>query len=61
MQALFIGQTYIDVTFLADHIPQGDEKSVASEYAVSFGGNAVTAAFACAKLCLLYTSPSPRD
>ena len=50
MQALFIGQTYIDVTFLADHIPQGDEKSVASEYAVSFGGNAVTAAFACAKL-----------
>lgn len=50
MQALFIGQTYIDVTFLADHIPKGDEKSVASEYAVSFGGNAVTAAFCCAKL-----------
>jgi sugar/nucleoside kinase (ribokinase family) len=50
MQALFIGQTYIDVTFLTDHMPQGDEKSVASEYAVSFGGNAVTAAFCCAKL-----------
>src|SRR5207302_9583729 len=50
MQALFICQTYIDVTFLADHIPAGDEKSVASEYAVSFGGNAVTAAFCCAKL-----------
>ena len=50
MQALFIGQTYIDVTFLADHMPHGDEKSVASEYAVSFGGNAVTAAFCCAKL-----------
>jgi sugar/nucleoside kinase (ribokinase family) len=50
MQALFIGQTYIDVTFLTDHIPVGDEKSVASEYAVSFGGNAVTAAFCCAKL-----------
>jgi sugar/nucleoside kinase (ribokinase family) len=50
MQALFIGQTYIDVTFLADHIPVGDEKSVAQEYAVSFGGNAVTAAFCCAKL-----------
>ena len=50
MEALFIGQTYIDVTFLTDHIPQGDEKSVASEYAVSFGGNAVTAAFCCAKL-----------
>ena len=50
MEALFIGQSYIDVTFLADHMPQGDEKSVASEYAVSFGGNAVTAAFCCAKL-----------
>ena len=50
MEALFIGQTYIDVTFLADHMPEGDEKSVASEYAVSFGGNAVTAAFCCAKL-----------
>jgi sugar/nucleoside kinase (ribokinase family) len=50
MEALFIGQTYIDVTFLADRMPQGDEKSVASEYAVSFGGNAVTAAFCCAKL-----------
>ena len=50
MQALFIGQTYIDVTFLADRIPVGDEKNVASEYAVSFGGNAVTAAFCCAKL-----------
>ena len=52
MESLFIGQTYIDVTFLADHMPQGDEKSVASEYAVSFGGNAVTAAFCCAKLGL---------
>ena len=50
MQTLFVGQTYIDVTFLADHIPTGDEKSVASEYAVSFGGNAVTASFCCAKL-----------
>lgn len=50
MQALFIGQTYIDVTMLADAMPQGDEKAVARDYAVSFGGNAVTAAFACAKL-----------
>ncbi len=50
MQALFIGQTYIDVTFLTDHMPTGDEKYVASAYAVSFGGNAVTAAFCCAKL-----------
>ncbi|MEA2937652.1 MAG: hypothetical protein QOC56_1156, partial [Alphaproteobacteria bacterium] len=50
MQALFIGHTYIDVTFLTDHIPTGDEKYVASDYAISFGGNAVTAAFCCAKL-----------
>jgi sugar/nucleoside kinase (ribokinase family) len=50
MEVLFIGQTYIDVTFLADRIPVGDEKDVAKEYAVSFGGNAVTAAFCCAKL-----------
>src|SRR5215218_10166701 len=50
MQALFIGQAYIDVTFLAEEIPTGDEKSVARDYAVSFGGNAVTAAFCCAKL-----------
>jgi sulfofructose kinase len=50
MQALFIGQTYIDVTFLADVLPTGDEKTVARDYAVSFGGNAVTAAFCCAKL-----------
>src|SRR3954468_18290076 len=50
MQALFVGQTYIDVTFLADEIPTRDEKLVARDYAISFGGNAVTAAFACAKL-----------
>lgn len=50
MDALFIGQTYIDVTFLTDHIPSGDDKTVAQDYAVSFGGNAVTAAFCCAKL-----------
>jgi len=53
MQALFIGQSYIDVTFLADELPTGDEKSVARDYAVSFGGNAVTAAFCCAKLGLV--------
>src|ERR1043165_411349 len=50
MQALFIGQTSIDVTIITDHMPTGDEKHVASAYAVSFGGNAVTAAFCCAKL-----------
>jgi sugar/nucleoside kinase (ribokinase family) len=50
MQALFIGQSYIDVTFLADELPTGDEKAVARDYSISFGGNAVTAAFCCAKL-----------
>lgn len=50
MKALFIGQSYIDVTMLTDHMPTGDDKSVANDYAISFGGNAVTAAFACAKL-----------
>jgi len=50
MQALFIGQTYIDVTFLTDRMPVGDEKHVASDYAISFGGNAITAAFCSAKL-----------
>lgn len=53
MQALFIGQTYIDVTFLTDRLPTGDDKHVASAYAVSFGGNAVTAAFCCAKLSIV--------
>jgi len=52
MQALFIGQAYIDVTFLTDRMPTGDDKDVASAFAVSFGGNAVTAAFCCAKLGL---------
>ena len=50
MQTLFIGHGYIDVTFITDHMPQGDEKHVAQDYAISFGGNAVTAAFCCAKL-----------
>jgi sugar/nucleoside kinase (ribokinase family) len=53
VHALFIGQTYIDVTFLTDRLPTGDEKHVASAYAVSFGGNAVTAAFCCAKLSIV--------
>ena len=50
MEALFIGQSYIDVTFVTDRMPSGDEKTIAKDYAVSFGGNAVTAAFCCAKL-----------
>ena len=53
MQTLFIGQTYIDVTFLTDRMPTGDEKHVATAYAISFGGNAVTGAFCCAKLGLV--------
>lgn len=50
MEALFIGQSYIDVTFVADQMPTGDEKTVAKDYAVSFGGNAVSAAFCLSKL-----------
>ena len=50
MEALFIGHSYIDVTVQTGGMPSGDEKAVAEDYAVSFGGNAVTAAFACAKL-----------
>ena len=50
MRALFVGHTYIDVTVMADAMPEGDAKDVAHDYAVSFGGNAVTAAFTCAKL-----------
>jgi sulfofructose kinase len=50
MNALFIGHTYIDVTMATDIMPVGDDKAVARDYAVSFGGNAVTAAFACARL-----------
>jgi len=50
MESLFIGQTYIDVTLLSDEFPSGDDKAVARDFAVSFGGNAVTAAFACARL-----------
>ncbi|MCW2573897.1 MAG: putative sugar kinase, partial [Frankiales bacterium] len=50
MEALFVGQTYIDVTIIARQMPSGDQKDVADDFAVSFGGNSVTAAFACAKL-----------
>ena len=52
MDALFIGQSYIDVTFVTGGrpMPTGDDKMVADDYAISFGGNAVTAAFCCAKL-----------
>jgi sulfofructose kinase len=51
MSGLFIGHTYIDVTMASDVMPVGDDKAVAQDYAVSFGGNAVSAGFACARLC----------
>lgn len=50
MEALFIGHAYIDVTFITDTLPTGDDKTIADDYAVSYGGNAVTAAFAADKL-----------
>jgi sugar/nucleoside kinase (ribokinase family) len=57
MQALIIGHTYIDIghTYIdvIFRLPVGDEKHVASAYAISFGGNAVTAAFCAAKLSIV--------
>lgn len=52
MEALFIGHAYIDITFRADTLPTGDEKTIADDYAVAFGGNATTEAFCAAKLGL---------
>lgn len=49
MDALFIGHNYTDVTFVTDYIPTGDEKYVGDDYAFGVGGNAVVAAFTCAK------------
>jgi len=48
--ALFIGRGYLDITMLVDKVPVGDEKVMAKDSALSFGGNAVVAAFACAHL-----------
>jgi hypothetical protein len=31
MKALFIGQSYIDITFVTDHMPSGDEKHLGNE------------------------------
>lgn len=52
MDALFIGHNYTDVTFTTDYIPTGDEKHVGDDYAFGVGGNAVVAAFTCAKFGL---------
>ncbi len=51
--AFFIGRGYIDTTYVVDKIPAGDDKEVAQDYAVSFGGNAVTAGFCGAHLGLI--------
>lgn len=48
--ALFVGRTYFDVTFVTPHVPEGDEKAVADDYAFCLGGNAVIAGLCCAKL-----------
>ncbi|MEM8662989.1 MAG: sugar kinase [Pseudomonadota bacterium] len=52
MEALFIGHAYIDITFISERLPTGDDKTIARDYAVAFGGNATTAAFCTAKLGL---------
>lgn len=49
MKALFIGHPYIDVTFLTDKMPTGDEKKLGDGYEVGIGGNSVVAGFAMAK------------
>lgn len=52
MKSLFIGHIYIDITFITDTIPTGDDKVVADDYSYGMGGNSVVAAFTCAKLGL---------
>ena len=52
-RALFIGHGYIDNELVVNRIPINDEKELARDFAVSFGGNAVTAAFCCARLGLV--------
>lgn len=49
MKALFIGHSYIDVTFVTDVMPTGDDKALGKDYAFGIGGNAMVAAFTCAK------------
>lgn len=52
MDVLFIGHNYTDITFLTNYVPTGDEKYVGDDYAFGVGGNAVVAAFTCAKFGL---------
>lgn len=50
MTALFIGHNYTDITFLTDHIPTGDEKTIGEDFSFGVGGNAVVAAFTAATM-----------
>ncbi len=47
---LSIGHAYIDVTFVTDYMPTGDEKYVGQDYAFCMGGNAMNAGLTSAKL-----------
>lgn len=47
---LAIGHAYIDVTFVTDYMPTGDEKYVGKDYAFCMGGNAMNAGLTSAKL-----------
>src|SRR5690606_10365633 len=63
MKSLFIGHIYLDITFITDTIPTGDNKVVADSYSYGIGGNAVVAAFTYAKLGLAadLLVPMPAD
>ena len=50
MKALFIGHFVTDINVRVPNLPKENEKIAMTERKSSFGGNAVTAAFACAKL-----------
>jgi ribokinase len=46
-QALFVGDIGLDTTATVDHVPEPDEKILASEFAESAGGVVANTAFAC--------------
>lgn len=47
---LAIGHAYIDVTFVTDYMPTGDEKYIGKDYAFCMGGNAMNAGLTSAKM-----------
>ena len=51
--ALFVTHPYVDFVMKVRKIPSGDEKTLAEQSVVSFGGNAFTAALCCNKLGLV--------